>query len=70
MQPYKTLPNAPAISRLAVHDEILPNQPSSDVSSAMEWPEVQQIWPAPHSKNLNSVVILERERKLNTPNFL
>lgn len=40
-QPYKLLPNILAISRLAVHDEILPNWLSSDVSSATEWLEVQ-----------------------------
>lgn len=66
----QTLPDAPAVSSLAVHDEILPNQLSGDVSSATEWPEVPQTWPASHSKDFNSVIILEGERKLSTPNFL
>lgn len=63
VQPYMMLPNTPAVSRLAVHDEILPNQLSSGVSSAMERLEVQQKWPTPHSKDLKSVVMLEGERK-------
>lgn len=63
MQLYMMWPNMPAVSRLSVHDEILPNQLSSGVSSAMEWLEVQQTWPAPHSNDLKSVVILEGERK-------
>lgn len=38
-QLYKMLPNTPVISRLAVHDEILPNplyQLSSDVSNGRD----------------------------------
>lgn len=59
----KKLPNTPVISRQAVHDEILPNQLSSDVSDGTDWLEGQQTQPASHSDLWSSVVNTGRGKK-------